>query len=176
MFEVARHCFHRPRLPPCPRAGPSSHTCRHILVLHSFAVFCTRAKRISLFFNPFRTLHKNTRVSPRAFFNSSTLNFSTSAPPTPLSATLTADLRVLPCFGRNRPPATPLDATLTEARAVTPLSATLTKNGGGGRGICFSLRNLASRPASATNFARLQQGAVIYSRRIDLLSAGVALG
>jgi hypothetical protein len=47
---------------------------------------------------------------------------------TPLSATLTADLRVLPCFGRSCPPATSLDATLTKTSAVTPLGATLTKN------------------------------------------------
>jgi hypothetical protein len=51
---------------------------------------------------------------------------------TPLSATLAAGLRVLPCFGRNRPPATPLDATLTESTAVTPLAATLTKTRGRG--------------------------------------------
>ena len=50
----------------------------------------------------------------------------------PLSATLTADLRVLPCFGRDRPSATPLDATLTDLAPVTPLSATLTKNVGVG--------------------------------------------
>jgi hypothetical protein len=46
----------------------------------------------------------------------------------PLSATLTADLRVLPVFGRSCPPATSLDATLTKTSAVTPLGATLTKN------------------------------------------------
>jgi hypothetical protein len=51
---------------------------------------------------------------------------------TPLEATLTADLRVLPCFGRDCPPATPLDATLTDLAPVTPLSATLTKNPGEG--------------------------------------------
>ena len=50
----------------------------------------------------------------------------------PLSATLMDDLRVLPCFGRSCPPATPLDATLTDSASVNPLSATLTKNRGGG--------------------------------------------
>jgi hypothetical protein len=54
------------------------------------------------------------------------------APITPLGATLTADLRVLPCFGRNRPSITPLDATLTDFASVTPLGATLTKNRGDG--------------------------------------------
>ena len=54
------------------------------------------------------------------------------APIIPLSATLAADLRVLPCFGRNCPPATPLDATLTDLAPVSPLSATLTKNSGEG--------------------------------------------
>jgi hypothetical protein len=62
---------------------------------------------------------------------------------TPLSATLTADLRVLPCFGRSCPPATPLGATLTDFAPVTPLSATLTKNKGGGMP---SLRRLAPIP------------------------------
>jgi hypothetical protein len=54
------------------------------------------------------------------------------APATPLSATLTADLRVLPCFGRSCPSASPLDATLTKTTAVTPLAATLTKTRGRG--------------------------------------------
>jgi hypothetical protein len=63
-------------------------------------------------------------------FNSSTLDSSTSSATTPLSATLTAKHRVLAEISRNRPSATPLDATLTESASVTPLGATLTKKGG----------------------------------------------
>ena len=48
----------------------------------------------------------------------------------PLSATLTVDLRVLAEISRNWPPASPLDATLTESTAVTPLDATLIKKPG----------------------------------------------
>ena len=51
---------------------------------------------------------------------------------TPLSATLTADFRVLAEISRTCLPATPLDATLTDCAPVTPLSATLTKNVGEG--------------------------------------------
>ena len=67
------------------------------------------------------------------------------SPVTPLSATLAAEHRVgfqvlylqtlswqRPCFSRNRPPTTPLEATLTEISSVTPLSATLTKTPGRG--------------------------------------------
>jgi hypothetical protein len=75
---------------------------------------------------------KTPECHPERFlpFDFLTLNFRLDL--TPLSATLIADLRVLPCFGRNRPPATPLDATLTDLTPVTPLSATLTKTPGGG--------------------------------------------
>src|SRR5882724_6141177 len=65
------------------------------------------------------------------------------SPLTPLSATLTADLRVgfqglylqtlteQPTeISRNRQLANPLDATLTRSTSVTPLSATLTRNRG----------------------------------------------
>src|SRR5882724_12545312 len=51
---------------------------------------------------------------------------------TPLDATLTADFRVLAEITRSCPSPSPLDATLTRTRAVTPLSATLTKNQGRG--------------------------------------------
>ena len=69
---------------------------------------------------------------------------------TPLEATLTADLRVLPCFGRNCPPATPLDATLTDLAPVTPLSATLTKTPGGGGGL---RRSNSSTPTDSLRFS-----------------------
>src|SRR5882724_3501043 len=49
---------------------------------------------------------------------------------TPLDATLTAELRVLAEINRNCPPASLLDAILTETSSVTPLGATLTKTGG----------------------------------------------
>jgi hypothetical protein len=52
---------------------------------------------------------------------------------------------------------------------------TYKKQGRGPRHLLLS-SDLPSRPACAANFARLQQGGVIYSRRIDLLSAGVAPG
>ena len=58
------------------------------------------------------------------------------SPLTPLKATLTDKHRVLPCFGRNRPPVSLLDSTLTESSTVTPLEATLTKNQGGGGYVC----------------------------------------
>src|SRR5882724_4932366 len=53
-------------------------------------------------------------------------------PITPLDATLTDEHRVLPRFGRNRPPTTPLESTLTRYASVTPLDATLTKTRGVG--------------------------------------------
>jgi len=87
------------------------------------------------------SLQKHRGCHPERFFNSPTLPSSTV---TPLDATLTADLRVgfqglylqtlteQPTeISRNRPPASPLDATLTDFAPVTPLSATLTKNAGG---------------------------------------------
>ena len=97
-----------------------------------FCTFCTVLQKSDaqpLLFQSFpASLRKRRGVLKSVFFNSSTLNSLTSAPTTPLSAALTDDLRVLPCFGRNCPPVTPLDATLTRSTSVNPLSATLTKN------------------------------------------------
>jgi len=89
-------------------------------------------------------------------FHSSTLNPSSCSPATPLSATLTDDLRVLPCFVRNRPLASPLDATLAETSPVTSLSATLTKNWGGSsaRPIDSTSRNMERRTQSRDLLSR----------------------
>src|SRR5882724_342178 len=78
------------------------------------------------------SLQKHGGCYQKSSFDSSTLNSSTFSLATPLDATLTADLRVLPCFRRNRPPTSLLESTLTDIASVTPLSATLTKNAGGG--------------------------------------------
>jgi hypothetical protein len=69
--------------------------------------------------------HQERSSFPALGFQLSTLDLLT-----PLNATLTANLRVLPCFGRNCPSTSPLDATLTKSSPVTPLSATLTKKPG----------------------------------------------
>ena len=58
--------------------------------------------------------------------------FSASCPATPLEATLTDEHRVLPCFGRSCPLASPLESTLARFASVTPLGATLTENQGRG--------------------------------------------
>ena len=50
----------------------------------------------------------------------------------PSSATLTAKHRDLTEISRNWSPASPLESTLTDFTSVTPLSATLTRNRGGG--------------------------------------------
>jgi hypothetical protein len=80
---------------------------------------------------------KTTGCNPHRFSNSADLsqpsNLRTcqlSNALSPLSATLTVDLRVLAEISRNWPPASPLDATLTESTAVTPLDATLIKKPG----------------------------------------------
>jgi hypothetical protein len=78
------------------------------------------------------SLQKHRGCHQERFFNSSNLNSSILLPVTPLDATLAADLRVLTEISRNSPPATPLDATLTDFAPVTPLSATLTKTRGRG--------------------------------------------
>jgi len=67
---------------------------------------------------------------PERHFNSSSLNCSASSPATPSESTLVDVLRVLPCFGRNCPLATPVESILTDFTPVTPLSATLTENRG----------------------------------------------
>jgi hypothetical protein len=50
----------------------------------------------------------------------------------PSESTLTDQHRVSPCFGRNRPPATPLQSALTTSVCVNSLESALTKNRGGG--------------------------------------------
>jgi len=55
----------------------------------------------------------------------------------PSESTLPDQLRVLPCFGRNRPPATQLESTLAEKRSATPLVATFTRKRG--RGVAIAL-------------------------------------
>jgi hypothetical protein len=100
-----------------------------LLNLHFSAPPRKRATRIPFFFNLLPPHCKIRSMTPPTF----NLHQPTAAMLlSPLSATLTADLRVLPCFGRSCPPATPLDATLTDSAPVTPLSATLTKNVGEG--------------------------------------------
>src|SRR5260370_3861799 len=72
------------------------------------------------------------------------------APVTPLAATLTNHLRVLPCFGRNHLLVNPLSATFAETASVTLLSATLTKTQGWGY-LCYKmLQPPLSRYSSST--------------------------
>jgi len=92
------------------------------------------------------------------------------SPLTSLDATLTGDLRVgfqglylqtlsqqKTEISRNWPPASPLDATLTRARAVTPLEATLTKTRGEGVGRATGTRSVLSstslRRSTALNWS-----------------------
>ena len=101
--------------------------------LRPFSAFLhTRWKRIPFSFNHFRTrCTKQPGVTKSVFLNSSALHSSTFSALTPLDSALTDEHRVLPCFGRNHPPASPLESTLTGNRAVTPLDSALTKKGGG---------------------------------------------
>jgi len=88
------------------------------------------------------SLSKTPGIHPRAFFKFPTFKPSTwqlSNALCPLPATLADDLRVLAEISRNCPPATPLDATLTETSPVTPLSATLTKSRGEGHATATKL-------------------------------------
>ena len=104
--------------------------------------------------------------------NSSTLRRSTCSPATPLDATLTDDLRVLPCFDRSCLLPKPVESTLTELTdfaPVTPLSATLTKNRG--RGV-LSFRASALTPAvlSVYTGARLSRTAALVERIPDAIA------
>jgi hypothetical protein len=88
---------------------------------------------------------KTPGVSPQAFLQLFNLHPCGFSPATPLEATLAADLRVLPRFGRNRLRASPLGATLTDFPPITPLSATLTKIKGRGQPIGVRHECLISR-------------------------------
>ena len=66
-----------------------------------------------------------------------------------VESTLTDKHRVLPCFGRDCPPASPLESTLTRTGAVTPLEATLTKNRGGGMPASHCVGRSLDRSASS---------------------------
>src|SRR6267142_1741275 len=84
---------------------------------------------------------KPASVPPRILPSRLSATLTNSSSVTPLAATLTNDLRVLPCFGRNRLPVNPLSATFTAhlvsvankelVGTLSPLDATLTKNTGG---------------------------------------------
>jgi hypothetical protein len=65
----------------------------------------------------------------------SILNCFTSLLVSHLESTLTDGHRVLPCFGRDCPPASCLESTLARTAFVTPLEATLTKNQGEREGV-----------------------------------------
>src|SRR5882724_8368932 len=99
------------------------------------ALFCTllyQSETHLMSFQPLpHSLQKHPGCHLERHFNSSTSNCSASSPATPSQSTLVDVLRVLPCFSRNCPPASPFDATLTDFACVTPLSATLTKTGEG---------------------------------------------
>jgi hypothetical protein len=102
----------------------------------SFALSCIllqKSERHPFHLQSFaHSLQKHRGCHQERCFNSSNLNSSMLVAATPLDATLTDDLRVLPRFGRSWPATTPLDATLTDFPSVTPLSATLTNIRGGG--------------------------------------------
>ena len=129
-FAITKTCPLRTQ-----RLLPSS-LCDNPLTLSSLSgVLCNKSEAQLLPFHaPAHSLQRHRDATKSTSFNSSTLHSSTSALLSPSESTLTAKLRVLPCFGRNRPPASPLDATLTRSRSVSLLDATLTKNWGvGGR-------------------------------------------
>src|SRR5882724_1438210 len=104
--------------------------------LSNSSLFCTLLQKSEAHSLTFQSLpgslhkHRGCQREYLFLFNFSALNSQLDL--TPLDATLTANFRVLPCFGRSCPRATPLDATLTDSAPVTPLSATLTKSWGGG--------------------------------------------
>jgi len=126
LFSVLSRSFmlRRPAvLPTSPRSFPNSSL--FVALLHQ-----SERHLVS-----FQSLPHSLRVYPgwhlEAFFNFSTSHYSLSSPVTLAESTLTADLRVLPCFYRNRPPATSVESTLTRCRAVSSLESALTKNRGG---------------------------------------------
>jgi len=167
--------------PPAPSLTPRTFQLARTLLHFLYTVFVQ--KRCP---SPFRSItstlvHKNTRVSPTAFFqlrnfsqpsNLPTCEFSNSL--SPLEATLTADLPVLQCFGRNRPLTTPLDAILTDLAPVTPLSATLTKKVGVGAmptspSASRMLRTLCLRFAGP---GQVSTRAVVFGSRRSIRAAG----
>ena len=153
----------RPPVPPSARTIPSSTTydpfLRSLSVSSARSVLkaCSSRTRTSLFVtlcnkSEAQLLSSLTFAhSSRKYRDGTKSDVQPSESPTcqrlsalsPLEATLTDKHRVLPCFGRNRPPASPLElcaiprfsrdeSALAELRSVSPLEATLTKNGGSG--------------------------------------------
>jgi hypothetical protein len=81
-----------------------------------------------------------------SFTSSISLTSYTSSSLSPLESALTSQLRVLPCFGRNRPPATPLESASTGFASVNSLESASTKNmGGGGWLLSYELTHTDSR-------------------------------
>ncbi len=131
-MSASTHPTHRrpsTRLAPNPSRTSSPRLSRALAPL-----FCTLLHQSETHPVPFQSVahslqkHPGCRLEPFRSY-ASTRHSSLS----PLDSALADVLRVLPCFSRNCPPATPVESTLTDFASVTPLSATLTKTGGGGR-------------------------------------------
>jgi hypothetical protein len=75
----------------------------------------------------------------------------------PSESTLPAQLRVSPCFARNRPPATPTQSTFTKDASASSLESVLTKNMGVGG--CQLPYQLTTQPANKFCPPRLQPSA-----------------
>jgi hypothetical protein len=176
-MSASTYPIHRrpsPRLAPNPSRTSSPGLSRALAPL-----FCTLLHQSETHPVPFQSvahsLQKHPGCHPELHFNSSTLNCSASSAATPSESTLVDVLRVLPCFGRNRPPATPVESTLTDFASVTPLSATLTKTGGGGPTMLTSRRRDAFcsprllKGRRSFDHHRKEAAAAVHSRRRDRL-------
>jgi|SRR5882724_7344021 len=91
----------------------------------------------------------------------STPHSSTRSPVTPLDATLTDECRVLPCFGRSCPLASPVDATLAGNQPANPFRRNTYENPG--RGAPAVLTGTAAR--SCANGCAGLMGRVKFTRR-----------
>ena len=127
---------------PCRTAVPLTppHSLPDSALFRTFCTLLQKSEAHPLPFQPLPASLQNHRGWHQERFSNSA-NFSQpsnlrtcqlSNALSPLSATLTVDLRVLAEISRNCPSATPLDATLTDFAPVSPLAATLTKNRGEG--------------------------------------------
>ena len=75
--------------------------------------------------------HSGTHFSPVGDSLASPGPRSRTAPLSPLQSAFVNRFRVLPGFGRNHPPSSPLESAFPQVPFVSPLESALTKEGGG---------------------------------------------
>jgi len=154
----------RPLPPLCPKrfSQPSPLT-----LLQFLALFCTVSIFRSFVFNYLRTLLRfwgeggGVRHSGSSRPHGGIRFFQLHPRLSPLESALPLQLRVLPPFGRNRPPANPLESALPATASVTSLESALANNRGEGAAFMVSVNCLShhgaarpERPLPGDRFAR----------------------